>query len=258
MWTGTGLYSGVHTPMRPEPERSLTPFLDGFREQGTVFEHAYTQVPITLPSHTSLMTGLAPSRLGVMRNGDTVPESVVTLAEIFDEAGYHTGGFISLGVLSEIYGLNQGFDSFVDPFIGDSDRWYRSAEEVLEPATSWLRQNQETPFFLWLHLSDPHEPYLPVDAPPDTSLSLDGEVLSEWNLVSKTIHRTTLRLAPGDHRLLFNLLSRATSGRPARDSHPASAISFGRASGSGKASAPLGERTHTIASELRTRVTQSE
>ena len=185
------------------PEIDNTPFLDEFRESGTVWESAYTQVPITLPSHTALMTGVSPSRLGVMRNGDVVPEGVTTLAEVFRASGYRTTGFVSLGVLSETYGLDQGFIDYHDPFATESDRWYRHADEILAPVETWLDAHSENPFFMWIHLSDPHEPYLTVDAPADATLRVGESVVGEYSLASKRVYHVEVTIPPGRHPMSF-------------------------------------------------------
>ena len=92
---------------------------------GTVFEHAYTRVPNTLPAHASLLTGVEPAELGVMVNGDFVSESVETLPEILSRHGYRTGAFLSLGVLKRQFGLDQGFERYDDEWERNLRRWYR-------------------------------------------------------------------------------------------------------------------------------------
>jgi arylsulfatase A-like enzyme len=201
------------------PAVDSTPFLQRFAAEGTRFARAYTLAPVTLPSHAALMTGIEPSTLGVLANGDIVPESARTLAETLKESGYRTGAFVSLGVLGREFRIDQGFDLFHDPFGPDSPRWYRTAEEVFSPVEAWVRENRDHPFFLWVHFSDPHEPYLPVDAPPDAELFLDGESLSRFRLVSAERQRRRIRLPTGEHRLRFQSL------RPPRpDDRPETAI----------------------------------
>ena len=107
------------------PEVKSTPNLDVFAENGVVFRHAYTRAPVTLPSHTALLSGLPPEKHGVMANGDVVPPGLTTLAEIFQSAGYRTAAFVSLGVLAKRFGLDQGFDFYDDPFTEVDTRWYR-------------------------------------------------------------------------------------------------------------------------------------
>lgn len=180
--------------------------LDELGRNGVVFQHAYTRVPITLPSHATLFSGQTPMIHGAIANGDVVPTSVDTLAETFQEAGYQTAAFVSLGVLGREFGLEQGFDVYDDPFGQSEARIYRYAHEVFEPLRAWLDRSHENPFFLWVHLSDPHEPYVPVGAPPDTRLTLDGDLEGEWSLVGdmKAVHRLTL--PPGHHELTWTSL----------------------------------------------------
>ncbi len=187
-----------------------TPNLDRLAAEGLVFQRAYTTVPITLPSHASLMTGRTPRDLGVMLNGDSLEEEVETLAELLRRAGYRTAAFTSLGVVGSRFNLDQGFDHYDDKFYLENYRWYRTADEVFEAAKPWIRATQTEPFFVWLHFSDPHEPYFAKEAPPDTRLTLNGEPVGEWSLRSKERQTVRLRLAPGLHRLTW------TSLRPRR------------------------------------------
>ena len=103
--------------------------------------------------------------------------------------GYRTGAVTSLGVLNEGTNLAQGFSHYDDDMGGEWERWYRTADEVVAAAQSWIDEVGDEPFFLWLHLSDPHEPYLEKGAPPDVRLTLDGESASEWNLTTKEEYR---------------------------------------------------------------------
>ncbi len=190
------LETGVYNP-----KNQSTPNLVDFARKGVVFQHAYTPVPITLPSHTDLMTGMSPLDHSVMANGDAVPQGLTTLAEIFKGAGYRTAAFVSLGVLMQAFQLNQGFDTYFDPFGDRQGRWYRRADELFEPVSEWVTQNYREPFFMWVHFSDPHEPYLVKDAPPDTRLTLDGELVGEWTLASRAHVSTAVDLPPGRHVL---------------------------------------------------------
>ncbi len=185
---------------------TTTPVLDRFAAQGVTFERAYTTVPITLPSHSSLFTGRLPADLGVMVNGDRLADEVETLAELLARYGYRTGAVTSLGVLNRPANLAQGFEHYDDDETGEWGRWYRTADEVVGAARGWVSQVAGDPFFLWLHLSDPHEPYLPKEAPPDVRLSLDGEPVGEWTLTTKERHRTELLLPPGRHELAWQPL----------------------------------------------------
>ena len=140
--------------------------------EGVVFEHAVSQVPLTLPSHTSLFTGLYPPHHTVRDNGGFVlGKDAVTLAERFLAAGYKTAGFVSSYVLHSRWGIGQGHETYDDSFdyAGLESRALtdveRPAGPVVDAALAWLRQSRrgERPFYLWVHLYDPHEPYAPPE-----------------------------------------------------------------------------------------------
>ncbi len=141
--------------------------------EGIVFEHAVSQVPLTLPSHASIFTGLYPPRHGVRDNGGFVlDKGVTTLAERLQAAGYRTGGFVSSYVLHSRWGIAQGFETYDDlfDFAGLERRTLtdveRPASQAVDAALAWLREPRPAgqPFYLWLHLYDPHEPYDPPAA----------------------------------------------------------------------------------------------
>ncbi len=189
-------------------EVESTPNLDSLAREGVLYRRAYTTVPITVPSHASLLTGRAPEELGVMVNGDVLQDEVVTLPEILSRSGYRTAAFTSLGVLKGSFNLDQGFDHYDDDFLRRYRRWYRTADEVVAAATEWIRESVPDPFFVWLHLSDPHEPYVVADPPPDNRLKLDDKILAETNLTSKERHTVSVTLPPGRHQLTWTSLRR--------------------------------------------------
>lgn len=131
-----------------------SPNIDRLARQGHRFEQAFTSMPTTLPAHASLMTSLLPTELSVQRNGAILSPQAHTLAEILHEAGYVTGAFVSAGVLGSRYGIDQGFETY------DEVPGMRPAELTLPPALKWLRTHRDDRFFLFLHLFDPHTPYL--------------------------------------------------------------------------------------------------
>jgi arylsulfatase A-like enzyme/Flp pilus assembly protein TadD len=154
----------------------LTPTLDKLSGQGLRFSHAYSHVPLTLPAHTSILTGLTPRRHGV-RNNTTfrLDDKVPTLATVLRDAGYRTGAFIGAFVLDARFGLNRGFDEYNDRLPHSDRASFRFAErraaEVVKLAGDWIlrpstggSQNNPQPWFAWVHLYDPHAPY---DAPAE-------------------------------------------------------------------------------------------
>jgi choline-sulfatase len=144
-----------------------TPRLDGLAARGLRFAEAATVVPLTLPAHSSLMTGTFPAWHGVRDNGGFyLADDQVTLAEQLKEKGYRTGGFVGAFVLDRRWGIAQGFDRYFDEFdlkkfeqAASMDVIQRPGSEVVDKALAWLGQDRERPFFAWVHLYDPHAPY---------------------------------------------------------------------------------------------------
>lgn len=139
----------------------LTPFLDGFAKKSALFTHCETNVPLTLPSHTTILSGWLPMRHGVRVNVEmAVPGNIPLLAPAFKEAGYDTAAFVSASVLLRRYGLDRGFDVYDESFYDRVKKGHQkaNAQETLGKARAWL-SGRKTPFFCWIHLFDPHVPY---------------------------------------------------------------------------------------------------
>jgi len=152
-------------------DRVATPHLDRLAEEGIRFANASSTVPFTLPAHSSIMTGLYPPSHGVRENvGYVLAPELVTIAERFQDRGYRTGGFVSAFVLDARWGIARGFDTYVDDFDLDAmaganlGSVQRAGPETIAHALEWLDGvGGEEPFFLWLHLFDPHDPYDPPE-----------------------------------------------------------------------------------------------
>ncbi|HET8646119.1 MAG TPA: sulfatase-like hydrolase/transferase, partial [Vicinamibacteria bacterium] len=144
-----------------------TPRLDALAARGLRFERAATVTPLTLPAHSSLFTGTFPAQHGVRDNGGYyLADEHTTLAEVLRGRGYRTGGFISAFVLDSRWGIHQGFDRYFDDFdlarfgkASSMDVIQRPGGETVDAALRWLQEDRAQPFFLWLHLYDPHTPY---------------------------------------------------------------------------------------------------
>lgn len=154
-----------------------TPTIDSLARGSVAFFHAYAHNPLTRPSHTNIMTGTVPPYHGVSDNpGFRLEPRFLTLAEHLKSAGYQTGAFIGAFVLDSRFGLDQGFDTYDDSH-GQSEIVARRAEEVVTPGIEWI-SSRKGPWFCWLHLFDPHDPYTPPEpfgsAYPDDPYS--GEV----------------------------------------------------------------------------------
>lgn len=153
-------------------ERDTSPAIDALARDSIRFSRAFSQSSWTLPSHVSLMTSQYPSTHRVTDDRFALPEEATTLADALQGAGYHTAGFVTWIYVSEVYGFAQGFDEFrtlidrpqLEPASG---RGAFPAQEAVSTVKSWLTQNQADPFFLFVHLFDPHMDYDPP-APYDT------------------------------------------------------------------------------------------
>lgn len=136
-----------------------TPHLDELARESVVFEQAFSVSSWTKPAVPSLHTGLYPSEHGVFATSrtsgaDVLSDSVVTLAEVLDEAGYETAAFVENVHLKKRYsGLAQGFDTYVED-AGD-------APEIVERVLDWRSRSEGGPFFAYIHMLDPHWPYTP-------------------------------------------------------------------------------------------------
>lgn len=144
-----------------------TPHLDALAAGGALFENARVQVPGTLPSHASMMTGTNPTWHGIDTNHQKlVDEGVVTLAESLQAEGFRTHAVIGAFVLGKAYGLAQGFETYDDampvPALGAmAEPGEILAEESLDRVVDWIDANRDDPFFLWWHIYDPHAPFEP-------------------------------------------------------------------------------------------------
>ena len=164
-------------------EAPPTPAMDGLAAKGARFSRAFAHTTLTLPSHTNILLGTTPLYHGVHTNTTfIVKERFVTLAEYLQSFGYHTGAFVSGSTLDSRFGLDQGFSTYDDEFkVKGAIKFYeaeRPAEQVVGRAIAWLRE-VETPWFLWLHLFDPHFPYEPPEpyATEYKDRPYDGEVV---------------------------------------------------------------------------------
>jgi arylsulfatase A-like enzyme len=211
----------------------VAPTIDRLAASGLRFTSARTAAPLTLPSHTTIHTGLLPPAHGVRENGvGALSAAHRTLATLLKGTGYRTAAFVGAFVLDRRFGLAQGFDTYDDQIPRDPDATERleaerPASAVVDRALAWLRTlpgesripNPESrvadsqspipnPFFVWIHLYDPHAPY---DPPPEfrarTKTPYDGEIAYADSQIARVldalrasaaIDRTLIVIA-GDH-----------------------------------------------------------
>ena len=151
----------------------LTPQLDALASQSVVFEHAYSQAPITPVSHATILTGTYPQYHGIRNFGDRLPPSVPFLPDILHSQGYHTGAFVGSIILDPKNGFASGFERGFDVYSAGFHRqktgerreasMQRRGEVTLGYVLEWLGHRQKGPFFLWFHLWDAHDPYNPPE-----------------------------------------------------------------------------------------------
>ena len=155
-----GVYSGVN----------LTPHLDRIARDGAYAAHAMTHVPLTRPSHATILSGLLPWELGLRDNlspAELPPTPL--LAEILQRAGFRTGAFVSSIVLAGRGGFARGFDRYDDdlPKTAGADLLntsQRPGADTLRAAVAWLDSQRDADrICLWLHVYEPHDPYEPPE-----------------------------------------------------------------------------------------------
>jgi arylsulfatase A-like enzyme/cytochrome c-type biogenesis protein CcmH/NrfG len=151
-----------------DPDHAQTPNLDALAAAGTVFERCISQVPLTLPAHTTILSGTYPAFHQVRDNGGfVVPERLELISETLRKKGFATSAFISAYVLHSKWGLRRGWDYYGDTFHYSKMKGLslsniqKPAGAVLPEAEAWLENNGKKRFFSWIHLYDPHAPYEP-------------------------------------------------------------------------------------------------
>jgi len=193
-----------------------TPNIDGLAADGVRFERAFAVVPVTLPSHTSMLTGTYPMLSGMHDfSANKLSPLQPTLASVLKQAGYQTGAVIAAAVLDSRFGLNQGFDFYYDHFDfsrldeANLDEMERPGNVVADVALDWLAKNSRKKFFLWMHLYDPHFPYHPPEpySREYAAQPYDGEIAFADDQVGrllrflkeKGIYQNTVIVLCGDH-----------------------------------------------------------
>lgn len=159
-----------------------TPVLDALARKGVRFDLAQSPAPLTLPSHTTLLTGLDPPDHGSRHNGlFRLRDDVPTLQGALSRQGYATAAFVSAFVLEHRFGLSRGFDSY-DDALGLSAPGHEGAgvearrgDRTVAAALTWLEHAPDR-FFLWVHLYDVHAPYAPPQPYAARHAPYDGEV----------------------------------------------------------------------------------
>ncbi|MEO8501122.1 MAG: sulfatase-like hydrolase/transferase [Vicinamibacteria bacterium] len=176
--------------------RGLTPALDALAKRGLRFTSAWSQVPLTLPSHSSMLTGLLPTHHGVRDNVGYELRGRETLAERFRKAGFATGGFVSATVLRRETGIARGFEVFDDemPSTPGKPGLERGGPLTVERALNFVDLHKTEGFFLFVHLYEPHTPYeAPARFQDRGASSYDHEVAAADDAVGALMAGLTAR-----------------------------------------------------------------
>ncbi|MGB9071664.1 MAG: sulfatase-like hydrolase/transferase [Terriglobales bacterium] len=186
-------------------KRGLTPNLDALAKQSVVFTRAYAQVPLTPPSHATILTGTYPQFHQVNAMQAPLAADLPYAPEILRAHGYHTAAFIASIVLEPnppyAPGFDRGFDTYDAGFHSEGpgeDRYsttQRRGSEVVAHALAWLNKHPKGPFFIWVHLYDAHDPYDPPEPYKSryASAPYDGGIAYEDAAVGKFFRQLKLR-----------------------------------------------------------------
>jgi arylsulfatase A-like enzyme len=161
-------------------ERDTSPEIASLGAEGAVYEAAYTSSPWTLPAHASLFTGLFPSAHGAEAGHLFLDQAHRTMAELFEEAGYRTLGYVESPWVGKAHGFNQGFGTYEEIWnkVDGTDGEDMGAALITQRVDRWLTWREETPdmsrqpFFMFINYFEPHLPYSPPE--PERTRFLTG------------------------------------------------------------------------------------
>jgi len=194
-------------------KRAKTPNLDWLASEGLRFVNTYCPAPLTLPSHTSILTGLEPVKHGVRNNGQYLAEGIKTITELLHHIGFKTAAFVSAYSVDSRFGLDRGFEIYDDTFQANMPfktlNAERRAEDTFASFAGWLENNFKSKFFCWVHFYDPHLPYNPPSPYREEFADnpYDGEIAYMDNYVGRIIRALkekqlldkTIIVVAGDH-----------------------------------------------------------
>lgn len=164
-----------HLPFHGYP-RPVAPFLTRLAKRSVVFDEAICSCSLTAPSHASMFTGLHMPQFGVYHNAfGALPEGLFTMAQLFQDQGYRTAGFASVVWMRMFAPDFTDFDCYDEKYVQDDSarRHYGQAARTVDQAIDWLTSEAgKEPFFLWVHLYDPHDPYYP---PPEVAALMEDD-----------------------------------------------------------------------------------
>jgi arylsulfatase A-like enzyme len=182
-------------------QRGVTPNLDKLARQSVVFTHAYSQAPFTAPSHATILTGTYPQFHQVEDFQIPLTKDLPYAPAILKAHGYHTAAFVGSIVLDPFQGLAIGFDRGFDTYDAGfhmtrpGEDHYSATDRrggvVVAHALAWLSKHPPSPFFMWVHLYDPHFPYEAPDpfGSQYKSAPYDGEIAYSDSVLGKLLNQ---------------------------------------------------------------------
>ena len=204
--------------------KAKTETIDQFAKNGYRFTNSYSSIPLTTPAHASMLTGLYPPHHGIRSNGDAIlPEDILTLPEILQDKGYQTVASVSAFVTTKIWNLDQGFEYYFDEIDQQQGgRWAqeRPAEAVMDDLLEWNKTQKKTdsPFFMWVHLYDPHHPHIVHEGYESFEDKYDAEIA----YMDDQIERLRAEITKDDSNTIWVLLAdhgEAFNGEHSETSH---------------------------------------
>lgn len=182
-----------HLPMYGY-SRVKTPNLDALRRDAILYTSAYSHVPLTFPSHATILTGLLPQNNGVHNNiGYALDAKTPTIASMLHASGYATGAAVSAYVLRGSTGIGASFDAYDDAIENRAGTpvgaLQRDGHVTATIAQRWIDSHSASPFFFFLHLFEPHSPYTPPEPfrTEYASAPYDGEIATADAIVGDVI-----------------------------------------------------------------------
>jgi arylsulfatase A-like enzyme/Flp pilus assembly protein TadD len=198
----------------------LTPNLDRLAGESLVFEHAYAQAPGTIVSHATILSGAYPQATGMSEIGGTLTAALPYLPDLLKAQGYRTAAFAGSIQLDPRNGLAQGFDrgfetydaGFFPAVPGDPHPplTERRGDQTVTRVLAWLARNAQGPFFLWVHISDPHAPHASYNAAITSADAAAGKLLAA--LRQQKLYGNTAVLVVADHGESLGAHGEATHG----------------------------------------------
>lgn len=188
-----------------------TPNIDRLAAKGVLFTRAYSLIPITMPSHSAILSSHPPEELSVFNNGDHYSSEWPLLPDFLSSARYHSAAFVSLEVLRGSFGFAPHFNWYEDTF---DRRNYKLASEMNALALPWIEKEKRNRFFAWIHYSDPHEPYVTADAPDDTEITINGSPYGKYCFGKRETLALRFTAHPGENTVEIRSMTKQGTSNP--------------------------------------------